>query len=301
MIAFVAPGQGSEHPRMGLDLADHDDPAKRALDLAAGALDFDLRECLEGRGRALTRTETIQPALTAVALAAGAAVNARGIQADYTLGHSAGEVAAVALAGGFDVEVAVRASRVRGRAMQAAAEAKAGGMAVFEADSEAAVAKLLVGRESSLFYAGHVASRRHLVSGEDSALRALLREHPGERLEVAGAWHCALMESARATFHDHLDSTGIAPLARTFVSSETARALHAPNDVRRALERQVVAPLHFHAAVTFAIARGVRHFVLLGPSKPLRALLRAREAEGVHLYPIERVEDLNRLEEALAK
>jgi len=70
-IAFLFPGQGSQFPGMGLDLAQRYPVAKEAFEEADEALGFALSTlCFEGPEEDLRRTENTQPALVATSIAA---------------------------------------------------------------------------------------------------------------------------------------------------------------------------------------------------------------------------------------
>ena len=70
-VAYLFPGQGSQHVGMGKDLYETYPAAKRVYDRAAELLNFDLREaCFEGPPEKLTQTRFSQPAIFVASLAA---------------------------------------------------------------------------------------------------------------------------------------------------------------------------------------------------------------------------------------
>ena len=70
-FAALFPGQGSQYPGMGKDLAAAEPAAAAVFAAADAALGFALSTvCFEGPEAELVRTETTQPAILTVAIAA---------------------------------------------------------------------------------------------------------------------------------------------------------------------------------------------------------------------------------------
>src|SRR5438270_4316802 len=133
--ALVFPGQGSQMPGMGKDLAEAFPAARLLFQEVDDALSQHLsRLMFEGSESELTLTENAQPALLAVSLAVmrvlesdGGFAIARG--AAYVAGHSLGEYSALAAAGALPVGDAARLVKRRGQAMQQAVPVGEGAMA----------------------------------------------------------------------------------------------------------------------------------------------------------------------------
>src|SRR6201987_5649174 len=133
--AFVFPGQGSQQPGMGRDLAEAFAPARLLFEEVDDALSQHLsRLMFEGPESDLTLTENAQPALLAASLAVIRGLEAEGGLAfcrhvAYLAGHSLGEYSALAAAGAVSVANATRLVKLRGRTMQKAVPRGAGAMA----------------------------------------------------------------------------------------------------------------------------------------------------------------------------
>ncbi len=92
-IAFLFPGQASQYPGMGRDLAEHFPESRAVFDEADAALGFSISKlCFEGSEEALKQTENTQPAILTVSIAAYRALEKRGIVPDFAAGHSLGRV-----------------------------------------------------------------------------------------------------------------------------------------------------------------------------------------------------------------
>src|SRR5687767_15809314 len=82
MNGFVFPGQGSQSPGMGKDLADKFPVARLVFEEADAALGFALSKlCFEGPAEDLQLTENTQPAILAVSVAAYRALESAGAPA----------------------------------------------------------------------------------------------------------------------------------------------------------------------------------------------------------------------------
>src|SRR5260221_11305833 len=130
-IAFLFPGQGSQHAGMGKNLADNFSAARQVFEEADTALGFALSElCFDGPPDQLQLTENTQPAILTVSIAALRALESEGFpKADFVAGHSLGEYSALVAAGALSLTDAVRTVRARGRYMQEAVPVGGGAMA----------------------------------------------------------------------------------------------------------------------------------------------------------------------------
>src|SRR5262249_26718130 len=128
--AFVFPGQGSQCPGMGREVAEKFPTARSAFNEADAALDFPIsRLCFEGPEEDLKLTENTQPAILTTSIAFFRIFEERGIRPDFVAGHSLGEYSALVAAGSLPLSVAVRLVRRRGRYMQEAVPVGVGAMA----------------------------------------------------------------------------------------------------------------------------------------------------------------------------
>ena len=130
-LALVFPGQGAQYVEMGMDLAQQYPVAREVLDQADRTLGFALSDYIaNGPEDDLTRTDISQPAILVVSLMALAVLRTvvKPLQFTAVAGLSLGEYSALVAAEAIDFADALKLVRLRGLAMQAAADLQPSGM-----------------------------------------------------------------------------------------------------------------------------------------------------------------------------
>src|SRR5258708_9480511 len=129
-IAFVFPGQASQYPGMGKELAEKYPAARAVFDEADKALGFSISQmCFAGSEEELKQTANTQPAILTCSVAVYRVLADKGITPDFVAGHSLGEYSALVAAGALEVADAVQLTRKRGQYMQGSGAAGPGAMA----------------------------------------------------------------------------------------------------------------------------------------------------------------------------
>jgi len=305
-IAFLFPGQGSQYPGMGRELAEAFPCTHRVFEEADRAAGFALsRLCFEGPAEDLQLTANTQPAILAVSIAAAEVLRERGIRADYMAGHSLGEYSALVVAGALGLGDAVRLVRKRGQYMQEAVPVGRGAMAALlgmevaaveavcrEAGQGEVVSPANLNSPGQVVIAGHAAAVARAVelAKARGARRAIM-------LNVSAPFHCALMQSAQERLAQDLEAAQIADPQIPLVNNVDAQVVRSALAVRDGLKRQVTSPVRWEESIRVLHTQAVELFVEVGPGKVLTGLLKQidRQAEGLH------VEDLASLQRVLAR
>ena len=307
MIAFIFPGQGSQAPGMGRELAERYAAAREVFEEADDALGFALsRLCFEGPAEELQLTEKTQPAILATSVAALRAAEAEGLpRPDFVAGHSLGEYSALVAAGALSLREAVRVVGNRGRYMQEAVPVGAGAMAAVlgvEVETVEAVCAEAA-REGEVCSAANINSPGQVViAGSAAAVERslpLLKERGAKRalpLKVSAPFHCALMLPAQERLAADLERVEFRDLGVPLVTNVDAAVIRTAGEARASLVRQVSSPVRWRESVELLAREGVETFVEVGPGKVLTGLVRqtAPRARGL------RVEDAASLEATLA-
>ena len=282
-LAFLFPGQASQHPGMGRDLFDNFPESRAVFEEADDALGFAISKlCFEGSEEDLKLTENTQPAILTVSVAAFRALESRGIEPDFAAGHSLGEHSALVAAGALAFSDAVKLARRRGSYMQAAVPAGEGAMAAILGLSPLDVAEVCKkAADNEIVSPANLNSpEQTVISGSASAVKRAVEiaSQSGAKrsvmLPVSAPFHCALMKPAQDSFEKDLRTTKFSALRFPVVTNADAEAITSGDDAREALIRQITLPVRWLDSVREMIESDVTVFVEVGPGKVLSGLIR---------------------------
>ena len=284
VTAFLFPGQGSQAPGMGRDLANQYAAARAVFEQADEALGFRLSKlCFEGAAEQLKLTENTQPAILTVSVATLAVLREMGVRAEYVAGHSLGEYSALVAAGSIAFQDAVRLVRKRGSCMQRAVPEGVGAMAALlgldaataervcrDAAQGQVISPANLNTPSQVVIAGHTAAvgRAVELAREAGARKAVL-------LAVSAPFHCALMTPAQQELGPALDAARFADLQIPLVNNWQAREIRTGADAREGLKQQIPNPVLWERTVQCMASRNVERYVEVGPGRVLTGLLRS--------------------------
>lgn len=287
-IAFVFPGQGTQHPGMGLDLKKNDLFARftfiQADQLRPGTSD----QCFYGDAETLKQTANTQPCLFTVEMAAAQALIGQGVTPDMVAGFSLGELAALTITGGVDFENGIKMVTHRGKLMQDAAEKVDSAMiAVMKLDT--AKVEELCAAYPEAYPVNYncpgqtvVAVKRESLEGLREAVKAAGgRAMP---LKVSGGFHSPFMAEAAEQFNAYLQDVKFSRFKVPLYSNYTARPYD--QDCRELLTKQICNPVRWQELVENMIADGADTFIELGPGDVLCGLIR-RIDKSVRTYHVE--------------
>jgi [acyl-carrier-protein] S-malonyltransferase len=303
-IAFCFPGQGSLERGMGREIAEAVPEAMAVFERGSVACGLDLRQlCFDTPLDEMVETEVQQPALVATSLAVLAALRSRGIAADYVIGHSVGEFAALAAADSMGVEETIALVRTRGLAMAEAAKERPGSMAAI-LGLEDEVVEHICRKILGVWPANYNCPGQIVVSGEHEAVDECCAkaEEQGARrtvkLKVSGAFHSPLVARAAERLRPAIEAVKFGEPQAAFMSTVTARFEEAQR-MGALLVDQLTAPVRFTQAASELVKDGVRTFVEVGPSNVLSGLVR-RIDRSVKAVSVNDLTSLEKIKELLS-
>ena len=283
VTAIVFPGQGSQAPGMGKDLAEKFAVARQVFEEADDALGFAIsRLCFDGPAEDLQLTENTQPAILTVSVAAFRAMREAGFESPaFVAGHSLGEYSALVAAGALSLADAVRTVHARGRYMQEAVPVGTGAMAaVIGGDLDAIERICAEARGEQVCSIANInAPNQVVIAGNTEAVDRAVELLSGVarkvvKLKVSAPFHCALMKPAQDRLAPDLEALNFIGPVMPVVTNVDARATTAPDELRDALVRQVSAPVRWVESMQLLMSHGVDTFVEAGPGKVLSGLMR---------------------------
>jgi [acyl-carrier-protein] S-malonyltransferase len=305
-VAFVFPGQASQYPGMGKELAEKYAVARAVFDEADKALGFSLSKmCFEGTEEELKQTANTQPAILAVSTAAYRVLEEKGITPDYVAGHSLGEYSALVAAGSLKFADAVKLVRKRGAYMQEAVPAGLGAMAAIMGVSPAVVMDACRrAAEGEICAPANLNSpEQTVISGNSGAVKRAVEiaSQLGAKrsmiLAVSAPFHSALMMPAQERLEKDLAAIKFADLQVPLVTNVDADSIRSGEEARSALVRQVSMPVRWEESMRMLMDEGVNTFVEVGPGRVLTGLMRQIERSVATLN----VEDEKSLQAAVEK
>jgi [acyl-carrier-protein] S-malonyltransferase len=285
-VVLVFPGQGSQKPGMGKDLAAAFPAARDVFARADEALGAPLsRLCFDGPADELTLTNNAQPALLAHSAAVWAATrDVVGAQVLAAAGHSLGEFTAYCAASSLSLEDAIRVVRRRGELMYASGVKRPGAMAAILGDTNRPAEEICAEAtaEAGLVVpANYNAPEQLVISGEEAGVEramVLCKEAGAKRamrLKVSGAFHSPLMESAAGGLAEALEEASFEnPHFAVYANVNGAPVIQA-TEAKSLLLDQLTKPVRWTDEVRAMAARYPEAlFVEMGPGSVLAGLIR---------------------------
>ena len=280
-IALLFAGQGAQSVGMGRDLAGQFAVAANLFRRADEILGRNLSEIAwTGPIEELTKTSNCQPALYVHGLACLAILHelGGGFSIGGAAGLSLGEMTAHAAASTFDFANGLKLVQRRGELMDEACAATNGAMAAMIGADESAVRALAA--DADVDVANINAPGQIVISGERAKVEAAIgmaKEHGIRRatlLNVAGAYHSRLMESAYQKLGAVLIHVPVQPPRFPVISNVTGAEVTTPIEIRRTLQDQVTGTVRWLDCMERLADLGCDLFVELGPGGVLAGLLR---------------------------
>jgi len=298
-VAYVFPGQGAQWVGMGRDLHENFSSAKTVFEQADEALKFPIsRLCFDGPENELRQTINAQPAIVTVSFACLKALQEANRDNELPLpaflaGHSLGEYTALAVAGVLDFATTVYLARERGRLMHEAGQKRPGSMAAIIGLDEILLTEVC--QETDTRIANINCPGQLVISGAVENLGKAMDlakakgAHRAIPLQVSGAFHTPLMQSAVDGMFEIISTLSFSDPAIPIIGNTTAQPLTTADAIKEELLKQLCNCVQWQRSIEYMIDNGVSTFVEIGPGKVLTGLIK-RINHGVELINIGDVE-----------
>lgn len=283
--AILLPGQGAQFEGMGREWAEAFPAAAAIWRQADEVLGFSLSEACWSSGDDVNRTDIAQPGIFTVGACILAVLVEQGLDlgsAPLVAGLSLGEYTALHAAGVLTFEDGLKLVRLRGEAMQAAAEAIPSGMvSLMGATEESARALAEEASSAGICQVANLNSPSQIIlSGEHAALDAAEAAAKGHgirrtrRLVVAGGFHSECMRPAADRLGQALEGVELREAKVPVIPNVSAEPTQDPARLRELLAEQVCAPVLWERSMRCALEKGIQSYLEPGPGAVLGGLMK---------------------------
>jgi [acyl-carrier-protein] S-malonyltransferase len=231
-----------------------------------------------GSDEDLKQTNVTQPAifLHSVVLAA----NSTDFRPQMVAGHSLGEFSALVATGALSFADGLRLVASRAGAMQKACEVNPSTMAAVLGLDDSVVEQICAGISEVVVAANYNCPGQVVISGSHQGIEvagARLKQAGAKRvlpLQVGGAFHSPLMESARAELAAAIANTQFRPPVCPVYQNVNALPSTDTDTIRENLIAQLTAPVRWTQTIQNMVKDGASTFIEYGPGKVLQGLIK---------------------------
>lgn len=269
--AWVFPGQGSQAVGMGADLLEL--PAAKAMfDQASEILGWSVAAICQAEEK-LSRTLYTQPCLYVVESALADALRARGQYPDFVAGHSLGEYSALYTAGVFSFEAGLHLIKRRSELMDQASDGMMAALLGFDGDQLAQQLQ----QTPDVVLANDNNSGQVVISGTPTAVEAIIANVKAKRavkLNVSGAFHSPLMETAAKEFYQELAKVEFKVAQVPVLSNVDPVPTTDAVALKDRLNRQMTGTVRWREISLQMPQAGIERVVEVGPGKVLTGIIK---------------------------
>lgn len=287
MKAYIFPGQGAQFVGMGKDIYEKNEEARQLFERANEILGFRITDVMfEGTVEELKETKVTQPAIFLHSVILAKALGSD-FQPEMVAGHSLGEFSALVAAGALNFEDGLKLVAARANAMQKACELQPSTMAAILGVDDFTVEDICHQLTDVVVPANYNCPGQLVISGSiagvDAACEKLLAAGAKRalKLNVGGAFHSPLMESARVELEHAIVNTEIkAPVCPIYQNID-AKPYTDPAKIKQNLIAQLTGPVRWTQTVLHMLEGGATSFTEVGPGNVLQGLVKKANRDAV--------------------
>jgi len=237
----------------------------------------------------LTQTEHAQPAIGSLSVGLYKLLQQAGLQADFTAGHSFGELTALWAAGVLSEDDYFMLAKARGQAMAPPEDPHFDAGTMVAVKGEAAQIQEALKDHSEVILANWNANNQIVIAGPKPAI-ARAQDQLSQQgfqtipLPVSAAFHTPLVGHAQKPFAKAIAKADFQkPKIKVFANSTGEPHRQAPEDIRKVLAEHILNPVLFRDEVENIYKAGGTIFVEFGPKNVLTNLVSNILAGRPHL------------------
>lgn len=287
MKSYIFPGQGAQFVGMGKDLYEKSETAKQLFEQANEILGFRITDIMfSGTDEELKQTNVTQPAIFLHSVILAKALG-DDFKPEMAAGHSLGEFSALVSCGAMTFEDGLRLVAARANAMQKACELQPSTMAAILGLDDFTVEDICQRVSDVVVPANYNCPGQLVISGSiagvDKACELLLAAGAKRalKLNVGGAFHSPLMESARVELEAAIVATDIkAPVCPVYQNID-AKPYTDPAQIKHNLIAQLTGAVRWTQTVHHMLQDGATSFTEVGPGNVLQGLVKKADRSAV--------------------
>lgn len=298
-IAFLFPGQGAQYPGMMKDFAEAFPIAKETFEEADDLLQKNLSALVfNGPAEELTLTKNSQEAIYVASMAVLRVVAEQfpDLLPAVCAGLSLGEYTALTASRKISFANCLPLVASRGAYMHEACLAFPGGMQVVLGLSADDVAKAIASL-ANVWVANVNCPGQVVIAGTKEGMETVmepLKSAGAKRvlpLEVAGAFHSGLMQSARERLEPHIAKVSLRESPAALVMNVPGGLVRDLSSMRQHLIDQVTNPVRWEQGIRSMMDMEIELYIEMGPGETLKGMNK-RIGVPVPTISIGKVEDL---------
>ncbi len=279
MKAYVFPGQGAQFEGMGKDLNEKSSEAAKLFAMADEILGFRITEIMfKGTNEDLRQTRVTQPAIFLHSVILARTLS--DFNPSMVAGHSLGEFSALVVNGTLTFEDGLKLVYQRALAMQKACEAEPSTMAAILGLDEKIVEDVCSKMSEIVVPANYNSPGQVVISGSIKGIDLAIAELSAKgakraiKLNVGGAFHSPLMESARLDLQRAIENTIFSRPVCPIYQNVSAERVEDPALIKINLTAQLTSPVKWTQTVRNMIRDGATSFTEVGPGTVLQGLIK---------------------------
>ncbi len=293
-IGFCFAGQGSQFVGMGHDLYEAYEEVRKLYDAYP-----EIRDLCFLENEQLNQTAYAQKAMLLTSYAIASILRKNGIEPEYANGLSLGEYSALAFAGVWSLEDAIKIVTERGRIMQEALPLNTTAMAaVIGLDRDTILSGIANHCEIANYNCPGQIVITGTIQGVQIASEQLLKLGAKKviPLNVSGAFHSSLLVPASKKLRKVLDQ--YEPKMPQYKIIYNVSGKEETRPINELLEEQICHSVYFEDSIRTMLKQGVDTFIEIGPGKALTGFIK-RIDRSLKVYTVTDVESINQCLEGI--
>ncbi|MDC1068194.1 ACP S-malonyltransferase [Candidatus Kapabacteria bacterium] len=305
MSVVLFSGQGSQYVGMANDIFSNSDVAKDLINSADDILGYNLSKIMfEGPSEKLRETRYTQVAIFLHSAVLFELLKTK-IEVLAAAGHSVGELSALYSSGVIGFEDAIKLVSTRGELMYKAGLEKPGTMfaiiGLADENIDDICAKLNDPKNGNILVpANYNSPGQVVISGSRDYLKNSVEKFKDsgarivKELQVSGAFHSPLLESARDEFSQLLDTISFKDASFPIYTNVDAESETDSQLLKDKLKLQLVSPVKWSQSLVAMKDSGISNFIELGPGKVLQGLVK-RTLSDVSISGYDKYSDIEKI------